>query len=63
MGVTALKAGARRLAGDSRWRLDAARIWYHRNRARYDTRLLRDEHWRRFALRDNWLSDTFDLRQ
>jgi glycosyltransferase involved in cell wall biosynthesis len=62
MGVTALKAGARRLTGDSRWRLDLARIWYHRNRARYDSRLLRDEHWRRFALRDNWLSDTFDLR-
>ena len=57
LGVTALKAGVRRIAGDSRWRLDLARIWYHRNRARYDARLLTDERWRKFALRDNWLTD------
>ena len=57
IGVAALKAGVKRIAGDSSWRLDFARTRYHRNRARYDSRLLTDEHWRRFALRDNWLTD------
>jgi glycosyltransferase involved in cell wall biosynthesis len=56
--ITAVKAAARRTVGDSRWRLDLARVWYHRNRARYDVRLMRDERWRAFALRDNWLSDS-----
>lgn len=58
LGLTAVKAGARRIAGDSRWRVDLARMWYHRNRARYDARLLRDERWRSFALRDDWLTDS-----
>lgn len=57
-GLAILKAAARRAAGDSRWRLDLARIYYHRNRARYDVRLLRYEEWRKFALRDDWLSDS-----
>ena len=57
IGVAALKAGVKRIAGDSSWRLDLARTRYHRNRARYDKRLLTDEHWRRFALRDNWLTE------
>ncbi|MDO8502317.1 MAG: glycosyltransferase family 2 protein [Gemmatimonadaceae bacterium] len=60
-GLTALKAAARRLAGNTQWRVDLARVFYHRNRARYDSRLLRDEHWRRFALRDDWLSDSADV--
>jgi glycosyltransferase involved in cell wall biosynthesis len=62
LGVTAIKAGVRRVAGDSRWRLDFARLWYHRNRARYDARLMTDERWRTFALRDNWLTDTAEAR-
>ena len=57
IGVTAVKAAVRRAKGDSAWHLDLARIRYHRNRARYDTRLLTDERWRRFALRDDWLTD------
>ena len=54
-GVDVLKAAARRVAGDDEWRLDFARLFYHRNRLRYDARLIRHERWRRFALRDNWL--------
>lgn len=57
-GLTLLKAAAHRAAGDSRWRLDLARIFYHRNRMRYDARLLRDDKWRKFALRDDWIHDT-----
>ena len=63
IGVTAVKAGVRRLAGDSRWRLDLARVWYHRNRATYDLRLMRDDRWRAFALRDNWLDDVREPAQ
>jgi glycosyltransferase involved in cell wall biosynthesis len=56
-GATVSKAAARRIAGDSRWRLDLARLFYYRNRARYDLRLLLHEQWRRFALRDDWITD------
>jgi glucosyl-dolichyl phosphate glucuronosyltransferase len=56
-GVTSAKALVRRAARDSRWRLDLARLFYHRNRARYDTRLIRHAEWRRFVLRSDWLSD------
>ena len=56
-GATVSKAGARRIAGDSRWRLDLARLFYYRNRARYDLRLLLHDQWRRFALRDDWITD------
>jgi hypothetical protein len=54
--LTVLEAGGRRISGDSRWHLDLARFFYHRNRIRYDSRLLREEKWRQFALRDNWLT-------
>lgn len=57
IGVAAARAAVRRAAGDSRWRLDFAKIFYHRNRVRYDSRLLRDDRWRRFALRDDWISE------
>jgi glucosyl-dolichyl phosphate glucuronosyltransferase len=57
-GLSVLKAAAHRASGDSRWRLDLARVFYHRNRIRYDARLLSDERWRRFALRDDWIDDT-----
>ncbi|HEU4878246.1 MAG TPA: glycosyltransferase family 2 protein, partial [Gemmatimonadaceae bacterium] len=57
-GLTLLKAAAHKASGDSRWRLDLARIFYHRNRMRYDARLLRDDKWRKFALRDDWIDDT-----
>ena len=57
-GLTLLKAAAHKASGDSRWRLDLARIFYHRNRMRYDARLLRDDKWRQFALRDDWINDT-----
>ena len=56
-GATVIKAAARRLAGKSKWRVDLARFYYHRNRARYDVRLLMQEQWRTFALRDNWITD------
>jgi glucosyl-dolichyl phosphate glucuronosyltransferase len=56
-GFDVLRAAARRSAGDSKWRVDLARVFYHRNRLRYDARLIRDEKWRQFALRDNWLTD------
>ena len=56
-GITAAKALVRRVASDSRWRLDLARLFYYRNRARYDMRLIRHAEWRRFVLRSNWLSD------
>jgi glycosyltransferase involved in cell wall biosynthesis len=51
------KASASRLAGNSKWRLQFARLFYYRNRARYDLRLLLHERWRQFALRDDWISD------
>jgi glycosyltransferase involved in cell wall biosynthesis len=57
IGVTAIKSGVRRLTGNSRWHVDYARMWYHRNRARYDARLIRDERWRTFALRDDWITE------
>jgi glycosyltransferase involved in cell wall biosynthesis len=57
-GLTLLKAAAHKASGDSRWRLDLARIFYHRNRMRYDARLLRDDKWRKLALRDDWINDT-----
>lgn len=55
-GLTILKAAAHRAAGDTRWRLDLARVFYYRNRMRYDARLIRDERWRTFALRDDWIA-------
>lgn len=58
LGITAAKAAVRRMAGSSAWHVDFARLWYYRNRARYDARLLTDERWRTFALRDDWLSET-----
>ena len=56
-GLTVLKAAAHRAAGDSRWRLDFAKVFYHRNHVRYDARLASDERWRKFALRNDWISD------
>jgi glucosyl-dolichyl phosphate glucuronosyltransferase len=56
-GLSLMKAAAHRASGDSRWRLDLARLFYHRNRMRYDARLLRDDKWRKFALRDDWIND------
>jgi glucosyl-dolichyl phosphate glucuronosyltransferase len=56
-GLTVLKAAAHRAAGDSRWRLDLARFFYYRNRMRYDARLMSQEKWRAFALRNDWLSE------
>lgn len=55
--VTVAKSAVRRAAGSSRWRVDFARAFYYRNRARYDGRLLTGEQWRTFALRDNWITD------
>ncbi len=54
--ATVSKAMALRAAGNSRWRIDLARLYYFRNRARYDTRLLLHENWREFALRDDWIT-------
>jgi glycosyltransferase involved in cell wall biosynthesis len=59
-GLTVLKAAAHRAAGDSRWRLDLARVYYHRNHVRYNARLASDERWRSFALRDDWISESAD---
>ena len=56
-GLTVLKAAAHRAAGDTRWHLDLARLFYYRNRMRYDARLMSHEQWRRFALRDDWLHE------
>jgi glycosyltransferase involved in cell wall biosynthesis len=59
-GLTVLKAAAHRAAGDSRWRLDLARVFYHRNHLRYDARLASDERWRALAMRDDWIGDSTD---
>lgn len=59
-GAALVRALARRAAGKSAWRLDLARAFYHRNRARYDARLVRHEEWRRFAMRDDWLHEQSD---
>jgi glucosyl-dolichyl phosphate glucuronosyltransferase len=56
-GLTLLKAAAHRAARDSSWHVDLARLFYFRNRIRYDARLMTREEWRRFALRDDWLTD------
>jgi glycosyltransferase involved in cell wall biosynthesis len=56
-GATVSNAAARRVSGNSRWRLDFARLYYYRNRVRYDVRLLLHDEWRTFALRDNWITD------
>jgi glycosyltransferase involved in cell wall biosynthesis len=55
-GLTILRAAAHRAASDSRWHLDLARLFYYRNRMRYDARLISDERWRTFALRDDWIA-------
>lgn len=55
--ATVSKAIFRRAAGSSRWRIDMARLYYYRNRARYDLRLLLRDEWRTFALRDNWITE------
>ena len=57
-GLTVLKAAAHRAAGESAWHVDLARLFYFRNRIRYDARLVSQERWRQFALRDNWLSES-----
>ncbi len=59
-GLAVARAGAHRLAGNSRWHIDLGRLFYHRNRVRYDARLFLEQRWRDFALRDNWLSDPPD---
>ena len=55
--ASSAKALARRATGNSRWRIHLARVFYYRNRARYDARLLRYSEWRRFVMRSDWLSD------
>lgn len=55
--ATVATAGLSRLTGSTRWRVDLARLYYYRNRVRYDLRLLLHEHWRQFALRDDWITD------
>ncbi len=57
-GLTVLKAAVHRAAGDTSWHVDLARLFYYRNRMRYDARLMSQERWRRFALRDNWLTES-----
>lgn len=59
-GVAVGKAAVRRVAGDSRWHVEFGRLFYHRNRVRYDARLFLAQKWRDFALRDNWLSEPAD---
>lgn len=55
-GISGLKSLVHRAVGNSAWRIDLARTFYYRNRARYDSRLALKPEWREFALRDNWLS-------
>jgi glycosyltransferase involved in cell wall biosynthesis len=50
-------AAFRAATGNSAWRLNFARLFYLRNRVVYDFRLFRSERWRRFALRNDWLTD------
>ncbi len=54
-GMSTAKAASRKAINDPRWRLDIARVFYYRNRARYDARLIRHDKWRRFALRSDWI--------
>jgi glycosyltransferase involved in cell wall biosynthesis len=56
-GLTVVKAAVHRAAGDSSWHVDLARLFYYRNRMRYDARLISQERWRSFALRDDWLTE------
>jgi glycosyltransferase involved in cell wall biosynthesis len=56
-GLTLIKAALHRVIGDTEWHLDFARLFYYRNRVRYDARLMSQEKWREFALRDNWLTE------
>jgi glycosyltransferase involved in cell wall biosynthesis len=52
-----LLAVARSIRGDSRWRLNVARLFYIRNRITYDLRLARSAEWRRFAIRSDWIAE------
>jgi len=54
---SAVLATLRRARGSTVWHLSLARVFYFRNRAVYDARLLSSSRWRRFALRDDWISD------
>jgi glycosyltransferase involved in cell wall biosynthesis len=53
---TSGKAAARRVANDTRWRIDLARVFYFRNRVRYDARLVRSEKWRNFVMQSDWVT-------
>lgn len=39
------------------WRLFLARVYYYRNRIKYDMRLIYDESWRALVLKKNWLEE------
>jgi len=54
---TAVAAAVRFLNKKTVWRLSLARLFYFRNRVVYDFRLFSSEEWRRFALRNDWLTD------
>lgn len=50
----------RSIRGDSRWRLNVARLFYIRNRVVYDMRLLASPKWRRFAMRSDWITEAIE---
>lgn len=58
--VKRLMATPLHFVGSSRWRLDWAYVHYFLSRIRYDLRLLRDERWRDFVLRNDWLAQPPD---
>lgn len=57
-GRESLRLVKRILSFHGDWRLNRARISYHRARFSYIGRLRRDPHWREFVLKDNWIDET-----
>jgi glycosyltransferase involved in cell wall biosynthesis len=39
------------------WRLNLAKSFYFINRIKYDYRLIKDEKWRQFVLKDDWINE------
>lgn len=39
------------------WRLDRAYVSYYINRIKYDIKLIKDEDWRQFVLKNNWIDE------
>lgn len=50
-----MKAQWLRCKGNDKWHIKQAQSYYYKHRIAYNLKLLNDEQWRRYVLKDNWL--------